>query len=67
MKMQRQNFLTITCCHTNPIGKFIVVPNKNTRCVNSMGNTKHSPGSQSSASLFVETSQEKFYSPDAPL
>lgn len=34
-------FLTITCCQTNPIGNFIVVPNKNIRCANSMGNTKH--------------------------
>lgn len=25
----------------NPIGKFIVVPSKNTHCVNTMGNTKH--------------------------
>lgn len=33
--------LTITCCHTNPTGKFTVVPKKNTRCVNIMGNNKH--------------------------
>lgn len=37
--------LTITCCHTNPIGKFTVVPNKNIHCVNSMGNTKHKSSS----------------------
>lgn len=52
----RQRFLTIACCHTNPSGKSTVLPKRNTRCVNSMGNTKHSPVSHSHASLNVKTS-----------
>ena len=56
----RQHFLTITCCHTNPVGKVVVAPNKNTRYVNSMGSTKRSPGSHSSAFRLSRRARRSF-------
>lgn len=58
---------TVTCCHTNPIGKFTAVPNKNSHCVNSMGNTKHLPSSQSSASLCLWRRARRSFIPQMPV
>lgn len=60
-------FFTVTCCHTKPTGKFTAVPNKNSHCVNSMGNTIHSPGSQSSASHCLLRWARRSFIPQMPI
>lgn len=52
--------------HENPVGKLSMVPKKNTHCVNSLGTTKHSPGSQLSAFLSLLRHARRSFIPQVP-